>query len=448
VTQLGELSLWIALLMAAWCTTLALQGALTGRGALTESGARGLHVSMFFTAIAAVGLMTAFASDDYALRYVAMHSSGNVETLYKICAFWSDAGGQLLLASLFLSAAGSIAARRTLRRDHDRSRAATTVAVLGLMLAALLAVTAFKVNPFAPLSRTPPDGRGLDPIFRNPAMAIQPPLMLLGAACAAVPLAMILAAAIASMKRRPPDSALFTSLRIAAIVSWGLLSAALLLGAHWSYVSPGLRSLAAKSPAFVAGAVAWLLLTLFLVAMELRRAVVRSPLSEAHVMRRRAGLLLAAGGAALCVAVFAARPMTKNYDAQIGDGELYRATDSWGHEWTFTSQGASRLERMGDDVTAVALLPTLNGVRQPFIASESRQYYGPGGLDIYPAQAMPGIRSTIAQDLYVVLSDAGEGRSVLRISFRPLVELGWTAGVLLALGGLLLFWPPRTEFSA
>jgi cytochrome c biogenesis factor len=443
LTQLGELSLWIALLMASWCATLAVQGALMHRKSLTESGARGLYASLFFTALAAAGLVAAFIGDDYSLRYVAMHSSANVETFYKFCALWSGDGGELLLASLMLAAAGSAAAWRGLRRDADRARAALMVATLGLVLTAVLAATAFKANPFALVARAPGDGRGLDPMLRHPLMAVQPPLMLLGAACAAVPLAM----AASALMRRRLDGVLLAELRASALVSWGLLSAAFLLAARWAYVSPGLRALRQGSPAVITSAIAWLLLTLFLIVMELRHAA-RSPLSEADAMRRRAGRLLAAGGAGLWLMVFAARPLARDYDVQINDGEEYRAKDAWGHEWTFTSQGTSRLERQGDDVTALALLPKRDGVRQPFVASESRQYYGEGGLDIYPAQTVPGIRGTIAQDLVVVLADAGEGRAVLRISFRPLVELVWTGGVLLALGGLLLFWPPRAEYAA
>jgi cytochrome c biogenesis factor len=442
LTQLGELSLWIALLMAAWCTTLAVQGALMNRVSLTKSGARGLCAALFFTTLSAVGLGTAFLGDDYSLRYVAMHSSSNVEPFYKICAFWSGGGGELLLASLILAAVGSAAALTGLRRDADRARGAWTVATLGLLNATALAATAFRANPFALVARVPEDGRGLDPILRNPMMAIQPPLMLLGAACAAVPLAMVIAA----LMRRRFDAPLFARVRASALVSWGLLSAAFLLGARWAYVSPGLRAVRTGSPAVITSAIAWLVLTVLLIGTELRTGA-RSPLSEADGMRRRAGRLLAAGGAVLCLIVFAVRPLAKDYDAQINDGEQYRAKDAWGHAWTFTSQGTSRLERPGDDVIALALLPTRDGVRQPFVASESRQYYGVGGLDIYPAQTVPGIRGTIAQDLFVVLSDAGEGRAVLRISFKPLVELVWIGGVLLALGGLLLFWPPRTEYA-
>jgi cytochrome c biogenesis factor len=442
LTQLGELSLWIALLMAAWCTTLAVQGALMRRVALTESGGRGLHASLFFAVLAAAGLVAAFLGDDFSLRYVAMHSSANTGTYYKVCAFWADREGQLLLASLSFAAAGSAAVLIVSRRDTDRVRAAWTVAALGLILTAMLAATAFEANPFALVARAPEDGRGLDPVLRNPAMLLQPPLMLLGVASSAVALTL----AMVALMRWGSNGWFTARLRASALFSWCVLAAALLLGMHWDYVSPGLRAARAGSVAVTAGAVAFLALSVFLVAVELRRPV-RSAISEADLMRRRAGRVLAALGVVLCVAALAARPLSKEYAAQIGDGEQYRARDAWGREWTFTSQGASRMEREGNDVIALALLPTRDGVRQPFIASESRQYYGAGGLDIFPPQVVPGIRSTLTQDLFVMLADAGEGRAVLLISFKPLVELAWMGGVLMALGGLLLFWPTRSEFA-
>ncbi len=443
MTQLGELSLWIALLMAAWCATLAVQGAYMRRDPLTSSGARGLFAALGFTALASAGLATAFLGDDYSLRYVAQHSSLNVETFYKLCAFWSGGAGELLLLSLLIAVVGSGAAFHSLRRDTDRARAAFTVGLLGFILAFALVATGFALNPFTPLARTLQDGRGLDPLLRHPLMLVQRPLTLLGIAGSAAPVAMTLAA----LMGPGFDRAHVARIRASVLLSWSVLSVALLVGVRWAYVSPGLRALLERSPAVLTGSALWTILTVYLIIAELREAS-RSPRTHVDVMRRRAALVLVGGGALLCIATFAARALTKNYDAQIGDGEKYSAKDSWGHEWTFTSQGASRLEREGDDVIAVALMPTRDGARQPFITSESRQYYGPGGLDIYPPQTVPGIRGTIAQDLFVVLADAGDGRAVLRISFRPLVELVWAGSVLLALGGLLLFWPPRERFAA
>ena len=243
MTQFGELSLWIALLMAAWCATLAAQGALLKRASLTQSGARGLCVSCIFAALAAAGLMTAFVGGDYSVRYVATHSGADVETLYKVCAFWSGSAGVLLLASLMAAAAGTAAAMNAMRQDADRARAAWTVAILGLIVGAMLALTVFRGNPFALLPRVAGDGRGLDPIFRNPAMAVQPPLLLLGLVGAAVPVALV----IAGVVRRDFDGAFVARVRAWALVSWALLTIAFLLGAHWSYTSPGLRARAGHS---------------------------------------------------------------------------------------------------------------------------------------------------------------------------------------------------------
>ena len=296
---------------------------------------------------------------------------------------------------------------------------------------------------FALFTQVPGDGRGLDPLFRHPLMAMQPPLMLVGAACAAVPLALLAGGAI----RRNVDAPLVWRLRAPASAAWILLSAALLLGAQWAYLVPGVRVRTQATAVVMVSAAAWIAMTVMLVVVELR-ARRDSPHGVGSPARRRAAWIVAACGAVCCAAALAARPLTKNYDVQLDDGARYAAHDAWGHAWTFTSQGESRIERPGDDVTALALLPTRDGVRQPFLSSESRQYYAAGGLDIYPPQTVPAIRRGLAQDLFVVLSDAEEGHSVLRISFRPLIEFAWTGGLLLTLGGALFFWPPRPDGAA
>ncbi|MGH7655872.1 MAG: cytochrome c-type biogenesis CcmF C-terminal domain-containing protein [Gemmatimonadaceae bacterium] len=443
MTQFGELSLWIALLMSAWCTTLAVQGAFTRRRSLTESAARGLQMALLFSLLAAGVVMAAFLDGDYALRYVAMHSGVNIAPIYKVCAFWSGRAGLLLLASVALAAAGSAGARSAMRSDADHARAAWTLAAHGAIVGAALAVTAFTAHTFAVFTQIPTDGRGLDPLFRHPLMAIQPLMMLAGTAAASVPLALIVAAAV----RRRSDAAFVARLRAPATAAWTLLSLAFVVGARWAYVSPGLRARTQGTAVVIAAAAAWIAMMLVLIAVEVRDRRGTRRLIEA-AGRRRAAWIVTACGALLCAAPLAARPLTKNYDVQIDDGSRYDARDVWGHAWTFTSQGESRLERPGDDVTALALLPTRDGVRQPFLSSESRQYFGAGGLDIYSPQTVPAIQRSLAQDLVVVLSDAGDGHAVLRVSFRPLIELAWAGGVLLALGGALLFWPSRPEQAA
>jgi cytochrome c-type biogenesis protein CcmF len=56
------------------------------------------------------------------------------------------------------------------------------------------------------------------------------------------------------------------------------------------------------------------------------------------------------------------------------------------------------------------------------------------------------IRSTLWEDLYVILVGVGEdGSAALRVIINPLMLWMWTGGALLIAGTLIAFWPERTE---
>ncbi|HVT40924.1 MAG TPA: cytochrome c-type biogenesis CcmF C-terminal domain-containing protein, partial [Gemmatimonadaceae bacterium] len=131
----------------------------------------------------------------------------------------------------------------------------------------------------------------------------------------------------------------------------------------------------------------------------------------------------------------------KSYDLALRDGETTPATDAWGVQWTFTSQGASRIERPSYLLTSVALLPTRAGARQRFITSELREFYD----DLDRRQDVPelvaGIRRSIAQDVYVTVPEVGEGSVVLRIRFNPLVSFAWIGAGLVIVGVIAASFP-------
>lgn len=74
----GELSLWIALLMCAWSVTLSFAGGVTRRPELVASGERGLYAGVGFVVLASAGLWTALLTSDFSLRYVASFTSANL----------------------------------------------------------------------------------------------------------------------------------------------------------------------------------------------------------------------------------------------------------------------------------------------------------------------------------------------------------------------------------
>ena len=65
---IGELSLWVALLMAAWSTTVSFAGGALKRDDLVNSGVRGLYATFAMVVLASVGLWTALLSRDFSLE--------------------------------------------------------------------------------------------------------------------------------------------------------------------------------------------------------------------------------------------------------------------------------------------------------------------------------------------------------------------------------------------
>ncbi|MGH7633939.1 MAG: heme lyase CcmF/NrfE family subunit, partial [Gemmatimonadaceae bacterium] len=106
---IGELSLWVALLMAAWGTTAGFAGAYTQRSELIASARRALYATCAFVVLAAAGLWTALLTSDFSFKFVASYTSANLPTVYKFTSFWAGQEGSLLLWALILSIYSSIA---------------------------------------------------------------------------------------------------------------------------------------------------------------------------------------------------------------------------------------------------------------------------------------------------------------------------------------------------
>ncbi len=162
--------------------------------------------------------------------------------------------------------------------------------------------------------------------------------------------------------------------------------------------------------------------------------------------RRRYGGYIVHAGIVIIFAAFAALAFKRESDVTLSAGDSTTLVDSWGHSWTFTSQGVSRYDVLNRDVTAVALEATRDGKRMGVITSEKRQYFS--GSD--PNNRVPtfqpstevGILGSFGQDVYVTLAGVvGQDTSEIRITFNPLVRWVWLGGICMAIGGLIVMWP-------
>ncbi|HXT47353.1 MAG TPA: cytochrome c biogenesis protein CcsA, partial [Gemmatimonadaceae bacterium] len=191
---IGELSLWVALLMATWGTTVGFAGGFSRRAELIASAERASYATFGFVALAAVGLWTALLRSDFSFRYVASYTSANLPSIYKFTAFWAGQSGSLLLWAFILSGYSAIAVYTN--RSRNRELMPYVTATLSAITLFFVMTLCFGSNPYERLDWIPPDGTGLNPQLQNPGMAIHPPNLYLGYIGTAIPFAFAIAALI------------------------------------------------------------------------------------------------------------------------------------------------------------------------------------------------------------------------------------------------------------
>jgi cytochrome c-type biogenesis protein CcmF len=271
VILLGELSLWVALLMATWSGLVSFAGGALRRPDLVASGERATYAAFGFVVLSSLGLWTALLQSDFSLSYVAQYTSLNLPTVYKFSAFWGGQAGSMLFWCLILSMYGAIAVFAN--RSQHRVLMPWVTGTMATTLVFFLVTTAIASNPFERLPFPPPDGRGLNPQLQNPAMAIHPPNLYLGYVATTVPFAF----AIAALITRRLDAEWLGAVRKWALVSWFFLTIGIVLGMWWAYVELGWGGVWMWDPVENASLLPWLTGTAFLhsIMIQEKRGMLR-----------------------------------------------------------------------------------------------------------------------------------------------------------------------------
>jgi cytochrome c-type biogenesis protein CcmF len=249
---IGELALWVALLMAAWCATVSFAGGALARRDLVASGERAMYVTCAALLLASIGLWTALLSHDFSLTYVAAQTSANVPKAYVFTAFWSGQAGSMLFWALVLSMYSAIVVFSNRRGDRDVMPWAT--GTLASVLLLFLLATCIGANPYTRVDSMPVDGKGMDPRLQSPIMAIRTPNLFLGYVATTIPFAF----AVAGLMSRRPASEGSSLARRWALLSWFLLAISIVLGMWRSYVELGWRGHWTWDPVENASLLAWL----------------------------------------------------------------------------------------------------------------------------------------------------------------------------------------------
>ncbi|MEP6991433.1 MAG: heme lyase CcmF/NrfE family subunit [bacterium] len=267
----GELSLWVALLMAAWAAVTSFAGGTLGRDDLMASGRRGLYATTFMVILASVALWTALLTHDFSLEYVAWQTSANMPSIYVFAAFWSGQAGSMLFWALILSCYSAVAVWSAREKAPDLAPYAS--GTLALILLFFIATACFKANPYDRLAFVPADGKGMNPPLQNPGMVVHPPSLYLGYVATAIPFAF----AVAALITRQLDTTWLRVVRRWSLISWFFLTVGITLGMWWAYVERGWGGYWAWDPVENASLLPWLTSTAFLhsILLQEKRGMLR-----------------------------------------------------------------------------------------------------------------------------------------------------------------------------
>ena len=106
----GELSLWVALLMAAWGATVSFAGGQMRRADLIESGERAIYATLAMVVLASIGLWTALLTHDLSIKYVASFVVFPLTAPLDLCSTREPRTKFLLGGVVVFSTAGYLAA--------------------------------------------------------------------------------------------------------------------------------------------------------------------------------------------------------------------------------------------------------------------------------------------------------------------------------------------------
>jgi cytochrome c-type biogenesis protein CcmF len=258
MTDIGNIALWIALLIGLWGSAVAFAAGRTRRADLALSAERSLFVVWGLLALASAALMKALLAHDFSIEYVAAYTSRNLPVFYTWSAFYAGQKGSLLFWAIVLATFSAAAV--LMNRGKYRELMPHVTGVLLVTITFFVAVMVFASNPFEKLGFLPQDGRGLNPQLQNPGMVIHPPMLYLGYIGIAVPFAF----AVAALLSGKLDTGWLQAIRRWTILSWLFLSVGIVLGMWWAYVELGWGGYWAWDPVENASLMPWLTMTAFL----------------------------------------------------------------------------------------------------------------------------------------------------------------------------------------
>jgi cytochrome c-type biogenesis protein CcmF len=233
VIELGLFALIVSCLLATAQAFFGLAGAHYGNRRWMAAARPAVTGQWVFIALSFGVLSWAFYKNDFSVLYVASNSNSALPTFYRFSAVWGAHEGSLLLWALALST-WSLAVG-VWSRDLPATYAARVLGVLGIVSIGFQLFILLTSSPFERLVPAAVDGRDLNPLLQDPALAIHPPMLYIGY----VGFSVAFAFAVAALLEGKLDEQWARWMRPWSTLAWMFLTVGIALGSWWAYYELG-----------------------------------------------------------------------------------------------------------------------------------------------------------------------------------------------------------------
>jgi cytochrome c-type biogenesis protein CcmF len=258
IAEFGSFALILGLAFAIAQVGLSAAARIRRSTVLAAAGEGAAVASFAGVAIAFACLIHAFVTSDFSVANVAANSHTEKPMLYKVAGAWGSHEGSILLWCFILTGYGAAAA--TLGRGLPKGLKAVMVATQGALGTVFLAYTVFASNPLMRIAAPPVEGRSLNPLLQDPALAIHPPFLYSGY----VGMSVVFSLAVAALVEGRVDAAWARWVRPWALAAWSFLTVGITLGAFWAYYELGWGGWWFWDPVENASFMPWLIATALL----------------------------------------------------------------------------------------------------------------------------------------------------------------------------------------
>lgn len=233
IVELGHFALVLALAVSIVQMAVPALGAHRRDIRLMRVGEPAALLQFALIAFAFGALTYAFVVSDFSVKLVYDNSHSMKPMIFKVSGVWGNHEGSMVLWVLILALFGAMVA--FFGKNLPDTLRARVLAVQASIAIAFLLFIVFTSNPFERLDPAPFEGRGLNPILQDRALAFHPPWLYAGY----VGFSMTFSFAVAALMEGRVDASWARWVRPWTLAAWLSLTIGIAMGSWWAYYTLG-----------------------------------------------------------------------------------------------------------------------------------------------------------------------------------------------------------------